>query len=235
MRQGEHGFEAAAIDCSSAPEALSADLDGELGVAQRRALDTHLAGCAPCRALRDDLRLLHRAMRLRPAEPVPDLSARILAVANPPRPGSGEWIRTALLVIALGQLALAVPGLLGRTDGTTVHVARHLGSLELAFSLGLVYAVWRPVRAFGLLPMAGALAAAMSVTSALDIAQGRAAAMGEAHHVLDVAGLVLLWALAGAPRPWGRRGPTHGHTAGRRISLRRPAQRDADDVWSDAS
>ncbi len=223
------------MDCAAAPDALSAGLDGELADDERLALDRHLVTCAACRSLRDELRVVHRAVRLRPAESVPDLSARILAVANPPRPGHGEWIRTALLVVALTQLVLAVPGLLGRTDGTTVHVARHLGSLELAFSLGFVYAVWRPVRAFGLLPMAGALALAIAVTSVLDIAQGRAAAVGEAHHLLDVVGLALLWILAGAPTPWGRRGPADGHAPRRRVSLRRASRPELDDVWSDAS
>ena len=185
--------------CDAWLEALSADLDGALAPGEQRALRAHLAGCAACTFYAEQLRLLHRAVRLRPAEPVPDLTERILAVANPPRAGHGEWIRTSLLVVALTELALAVPGLFGRTDGATVHVARHLGSLELAFALGLVYAAWRPVRAFGLLPMAGALALAFTVTGAIDVTLGRAQALGEAHHLLDVVGLVLLWMLAGAP------------------------------------
>jgi predicted anti-sigma-YlaC factor YlaD len=72
--------------------------------------------------------------------------------------------------------------------------------MSAALAVGLVYAAWRPVRAFGLLPITGALAACMVVTAALDLAGGRAGALGEAHHVLDLAGLVLLWVLAGAPR-----------------------------------
>lgn len=220
------------MDCDAAAEALSADLDGELGDGERTRLEAHVAGCAACAVLRDELRLLHRAVRLRPAEAVPDLSARILAAANPPRAGHGEWIRSALLVVALTQLVLSVPDLAGRASGAPVHLARHLGSLELAFALGLVYAAWKPVRAFGLLPMAGALAASLTVTAVFDIAEGRAGAAGEAHHVLTVAGLVLLWMLSGAPRPWGRRGISSGG-AGRRFSLRRADQADRD-VWSDA-
>jgi hypothetical protein len=46
----------------------------------------------------------------------------------------------------------------------------------------------------------------MVVTAVLDLADGRAAPFGEAHHVLDISGLLLLWLLAGAPRPHGRRG-----------------------------
>jgi predicted anti-sigma-YlaC factor YlaD len=77
--------------------------------------------------------------------------------------------------------------------------------MSVALAVGLVYAAWRPVRAFGLLPIAGALAACMVVAAAFDLADGRTAVLGEAHHVLDVAGLLLLWLLAGAPRPRGRR------------------------------
>lgn len=221
------------VDCDAAAEALSADLDGELGPDERARLDAHVAGCPACAVRRDELRLLHRAVRLRPAEAVPDLSERILAAANPPRPGHGEWVRTALLIVALSQLVLAVPDLLGRASGAPVHVARHLGSLELAFALGLVYAAWKPVRAYGLLPMAGALAASITVTAVIDIAEGHAGATGEAHHVLTVAGLALLWALSGAPRPWGRRGPVHGRGSGHRFSLRRTADADRD-AWRDA-
>jgi predicted anti-sigma-YlaC factor YlaD len=217
--------------CARWHEDLSADLDGELAPNRRPMLAAHLASCRDCAALAEELRALHRAVRLRPAEAVPDLSGRILAVANPPRAGRGDWIRTSLLVVALTQLAFALPGLAGRLEGAAVHVGRHLGSLELAVALGLAYAAWRPVRAFGLLPMAGALALAITVTAVVDVTSGRAPLLGEAHHVLDLAGVVLLWLLAGAPRPWRRRG--RAGVPGHRVVLARGA---ADpDALSDAS
>lgn len=227
------------MSCERWIEAASSELDGELSPAEAASLRVHLDGCAACRYEAAQLRTLHRAMRLRPAEAVPDLSARILAVANAPRAGHGEWIRLSLLVVALTEAVLAVPSLLGRTGGTAVHTARHLGSLELAFALGLVYVAWRPVRAFGLLPMAGALALAFTTTAVIDVSVGRAPAAGEAHHVLDIVGLALLWLLAGAPRPWGRRtsGPVgHGRLRVRvRPGLRAAPPGAADEVWSDAS
>ena len=192
------------VDCDHAHELISAELDGENDPTTAAGLAAHLDSCGSCRFHRDQLAVLHRLVRLRPAEAVPDLGARILATANPPRLGRGEWIRCGLLVVGLTQLVSAVPSLLGHGNGAGVHVARHLGSLAAAFSIGLVYVAWRPVRAFGLLPLAGALAACLSLTAVLDITQGRAHTLGEAHHVLDVVGLVLIWLLADAPHPFGR-------------------------------
>ena len=117
-------------------------------------------------------------------------------------------MRWALLTVALTELALGLPGLvLGEDAGASVHVARHLGSLSIALAIGMVYAAWRPERAYGLLPVAGALAACMLLTAILDVTDGRAGAVAESHHALEVAALVLLWLLAGAPRPGGRRQP----------------------------
>ena len=231
------GRDTGTLACERWIEAASADLDGELSPVEAAALQAHLDGCTACRHEAEQLRILHRGVRLRPAEAVPDLSARILAVANPPRAGHGEWIRLSLLVVALTEVVLAVPPLLGRTGGTAVHTARHLGSLELAFALGLVYVAWRPVRAFGLLPMAGALALAFTTTAFFDVALGRAPAAGEAHHVLDIVGVALLWLLAGAPRPWGRRGSGPvGHGRPRdRLGLRTEPQDAPGDVRPDAS
>lgn len=195
------------MECDRYRSLLSDDLDDRLDGAERIAVDAHLVTCAGCRAYADELAGLHRWMRLRAAEDVPDLSDRILARAHPPRKGRSDWICYALLVIGLTELTLALPALiLGDDAGAPIHVARHAGSMSVALAVGLIYAAWRPVRAFGLLPVAGALAACMVVTAVLDLTHGRVGAIGEARHVLDVAGLVLLWLLSGAPRPSARRG-----------------------------
>jgi predicted anti-sigma-YlaC factor YlaD len=153
-------------------------------------------------------------MRLHAADDVPDLSERILARAHPPRKGRRQWICYALVAVGLIDLALAVPALiLGEDGGAPIHVAHHAGSMSAALAIGLLYAAIRPVRAFGLLPIAGALAGCMVFTAVLDLADGRVAAAGEAHHLLDVAGLVLLWVLSGAPRPHRRRSPVRARLA----------------------
>jgi predicted anti-sigma-YlaC factor YlaD len=133
---------------------------------------------------------------VRPAEPVPDLSAAILAKARGPVGQPFEWARYALLTVALPQLVLALPALLlGHATGASLLVAREMGSFDVALAVGLLVAAWQPARANGLLPFAAALAGTLMVTAALDVADGRVPVVGEAHHVLDVAGLVLLWLL----------------------------------------
>ena len=217
------------MDCERALELISAGLDGELTDLEAASLEAHLATCADCDHRYAQMAGLHRLVRLRPAESVPDLSERILAAANPPRPGHGEWIRYSLLVVGLTQVVLAVPAIFGDSTGATVHASRHLGTLAFAFALGFVYAAWKPVRAFGLLPLAGALAVGLTITSVLDVVEGNANALGEAHHVLDVAGLVLLWALAGMPRPSRWRPPSrHGHDVRVRRALRAAGSRRTD-------
>jgi predicted anti-sigma-YlaC factor YlaD len=197
--------------CDDCREAISAQLDGEALPAGTTtgSVAGHVATCSACAAFADDVAALHREVRVRPAEPVPDLTNVILTAVPPdarPRPVR-EWARYALLAVALTQLVLALPALLlGNDAGATVHVARELGSFDVAIAVGLLWAAWQPRRASGLLPMAVALAGAIALTTGVDLLQGDAGAGAEAHHVLDLAGIVLLYSLsrppaAGADRP----------------------------------
>jgi predicted anti-sigma-YlaC factor YlaD len=192
--------------CERFQDALSARLDGEAPPTglDAEALDAHVAGCAACSAFRVGATAQHRALRVRAAEPVPDLTQRILErlpAASRPQPVR-EWARYALFAVAATQLVLALPAvLLGEDPGASIHVARELGSFDIALAVGLLWAAWQPRRAAGLLPMAAALAGALLVTGLLDVAHGEAPFSGEAHHLLDLAGLGLLWALVHPPRP----------------------------------
>lgn len=195
------------MDCAHIREALSARLDGEDPGLDERRLDQHVAGCASCSAWAEDLGLLHRLVRVQPAEPVPDLSAAIMARAPRAPQGSTPWwspfserispARWALFALALTQLVLAGPALvLGEDAGASVHVARELGAFDAALAVGLLVAAWQPARAWGLLPVAGALAVVMALTAVGDVLDGTASTLGEVHHVLELAGLVLLWLVA---------------------------------------
>lgn len=188
------------MDCVAAQEILSAHLDHEASTVEVELVDTHLAGCSSCRQWWDDIGRLNRTIRVRAAEPVPDLAGAVL-VRSRQRRGRGEWARLALFVVAATDLVLAMPGLLLGDGAASVHDGRHLGSFGVAVSVGLLYVAWRPVRAYGILPIVAALAATMLFTAAIDIVHGRATSLGEAHHVLDAAGLVLVWLLAGRPLP----------------------------------
>ncbi len=195
------------MHCDTIREALSARLDGEAPGLDAAAVDAHLRTCRDCTTWSEELATLHRILRVREAEAVPDLSAAILAAHPEPRRRSAfaEVIspaRWALFAVALTQLLLAAPALLlGEDAGATVHVARELGSFDVALAVGLLVAAWQPARAWGLLPLAAALALVMAGTAVLDTVDGRASSFGEAHHLLDVAGVALLWLVARDLRP----------------------------------
>lgn len=191
------------MDCHAYRDAISAELDGEQPGLDTGALLAHLTTCTSCAAFADGAQALHRVTRLREAEPVPDLVGAVLARVDTPQRQRPEWARYALFAVAFSQLLLAIPLVLfGDSLGTSVHVARELGSWDVALAVGLLYAAWRPERASGLLPFAAALAGAMAVTALLDVAAGRETALSEAHHVLELVGLALLVVLA---RPAWRR------------------------------
>lgn len=191
------------MTCSPYRDAISARLDGEdLGM-DGTALEAHLAVCPSCAAFAAGSTQLHRSSRLRSADEVPDLVGAVLARVETPRRSRPEWARYALFAVALSQLLLALPALLfGDSLGASVHIARELGSWDVALAVGLLYAAWRPERSAGMLPFAGALAATMVLTAVLDVASGRESALAESHHLLEIIGLVLLAVLA---RPTWRR------------------------------
>lgn len=205
---------------------VSADLDGEASADEVRQAEVHVAGCPVCARYVDQLGVLHRHLRLREAEPVPDLTARILAQAptidrrrSAPTGASpvgtatslgrvtagrgAPFARYALLAVAVTQLLMALPELVGHSNlGDGVHVARHLGAWDIAFAVGLLVVAWQPDRARGLLPMAAALVGVMVVAAGLDLAGGSVGALGESTHLLELAGLGLVWWLARATTPF---------------------------------
>jgi predicted anti-sigma-YlaC factor YlaD len=201
--------------CDQFREAVSARLDGEDAGLPTAMLDAHLDNCAACAAWATAAAEVTRSTRVTPADLVPDRTGAILAVAADRGLLGGDaayaerrW-RWVLAAVAVLQLAAAVPSLLlGEDAGATVHVARELGSFDVALAVGLLVAAWQPARAWGLLPVAGALAFVMVVTAGLDLLEGSVSTLGEAHHLLDLAGVALLWAVARevrpAPRPASR-------------------------------
>ena len=198
------------MNCDVCRDALSAQLDDEDPGVDESRIQLHLSGCQQCREFAEGALTLHRATRLRPAEPVPDLVGAVLARVDTPRRARPEWARYALFAVAFTQLLIALPALLlGDSIGASVHIARELGSWDVALAIGLLYVAWRPERAPGLLPFAAALAGTMLLTALLDVVSGRESAISESHHLLEVAGLVLLVILA-QPNWWGvRRRLTH--------------------------
>ena len=200
------------MDCERCREAVSARLDGHDDA--EPAVDEHLAGCVACQAWRADAVSLAHRVDLHLADPVPDRSAAILAaladevVAEEKAAHDDALLpwRAGLVALGVVQLLLAVPVLLGSEPGAGVHVAREMGSFDVALAVGFLYAAWRPARAWGMVPLVAVLSACLLTTSTVDVLEGRATFAGETLHLMDVAGLVMLWALAHAyRRPLARR------------------------------
>lgn len=188
------------IECVTTREALSARADGEATNDDLALVGAHLAHCGGCRQFASDMERIDRMIRIRPAEPVPSLVASVTARARPARLGRGGWLRPALAWVAAVMLIQSVPALLfGQASGTSPHLARHLGAFGAALAIGFAYAAWKPHRAFGLLPFTAALVATTTVSIVADIVTGSRTPLAELIHVTELAGLALLWMVAGSP------------------------------------
>ena len=194
------------MDCTTCREAISARLDGETlgtdpGLVEAHLVEAHLADCEACRLYVAMLPDLQRLLEGSPPEKVPDLTGPILArigqAAVDRHRSSQNDVRAALAVVGGLLVVLALPALFfGQDPGASVHVARELGSFHLALAAGLLMVAWRPGRASGLLPVVAVLAVCLTTTAVLDVAAGRLPALAEAHHLLHLAGLALVWLLA---------------------------------------
>jgi hypothetical protein len=120
--------------------------------------------------------------------------------SRPPRLGRGAWLRPALTWCAIVIAVQAVPPLVfGEIDGVSTHVARHVGAGGLALAIGLAFAAWKPHRAFGLLPLVGALTATTLAATVLDTFSGDRSPKAESVHIAELVGMFLLWLVAGSP------------------------------------
>lgn len=125
------------MQCSPYRESIHELVDGTIGPIRRAELERHLAACADCRALVEDLRVIHdTAAALDPLEP-PDgvwlqIAGRLRQEGRgsaPPRPeskASGRHIAllalAAALVLAIGaSIAVLLPGV--RDNATTARLS----------------------------------------------------------------------------------------------------------------
>jgi predicted anti-sigma-YlaC factor YlaD len=182
------------MDCAACRDIVSAQLDGEASPVEVAAADLHLATCASCAGHRAAVLDLHRAVRVAPADDVPDLTAAILAAhpAGVPagRADTGLW-RVGLALVAVAQVVAALAHLGGD------HIARDQASWEAALAAGFAWAAWRPARAAGLLPVTAVLTILLLVNG------GLALSGAGTHHLLAPLGLgFLVLATRRDDRPW---------------------------------
>lgn len=193
------------MDCTTCREILSARFDGEETEDEVVGAEAHLAGCAGCQAFLVRAEGVHRLVRVQPAERVPDLTNAIVAAAYPlPRWRAVDGYRVALLAVGLLLFFVALPAVVHQGGAMNEHhLTRELAAFEIALAVGLLVAAWQPGRAVGMLPMAGALGAVLLTIAIMDLTSGMGAMFAEGQHLLEVAGLGLLWVVArtGADRP----------------------------------
>jgi predicted anti-sigma-YlaC factor YlaD len=191
------------MTCDEVRVALSARLDGEDPRLPTAAVDGHADTCAACRDWLERADRISRAVRVGPAE-VPDLTVPILAAVTADERrraasrvvavrGRRQVLRVAVAVLAMAQLAAALPILFG--VGADVHTGREMASFDVALAVGFALVAIRPERAQALVPVAFVLAACLAATSAFDIASSRTALVHEVGHLAAVAQAVVLWAL----------------------------------------
>jgi predicted anti-sigma-YlaC factor YlaD len=182
------------MDCARAQILCSASLDGELDPSEQRHLDEHLASCPACRRFAADATALHRVVRIAPAEPVPDLTATILAATAPAPvtelPSRTRVLRLALVAIALVEILLSVPGLFDAEH------TQHLAAFDLALAVGFLWVAARPQRTLsGFLPIGTALVLLCVGLSLADAAQGDGESARVVTHSIAVVGMIVAWTL----------------------------------------
>ncbi len=197
--------------CTRFREAISARLDGEDPGLPLELVEAHIAECAACRGWASAVESLGDAAADRaPADRIaldPALLATLAARAPRAEPAGGavistfEW-RIALAMIAVTQAVLSWPGVFLHDGHASMHLAHELTAWDMGLAVGFLFVAWRPVRAWGMLPLVAVLVGCMVVTSGVDVASGHALLGREFVHGLEIAGLGCLWVLARrAPRP----------------------------------
>jgi predicted anti-sigma-YlaC factor YlaD len=208
-------MQGADVRCEYYREAISARMDGEdvpeLGTPSDvdTAVEEHLAGCAECREYADRAAYVTRLARIRPAEPGPDLLPGVLAATpDGPRRRSRrtrvlDGVRAALGALGVGQLGLAVSGVVAGTAGhdghgelagaSMAHFSHESAAWNLAIGVAFLWVATGPARrSDGLVPVVGAFVALLLALSALDLLAERVDASRLVGHGVVVAGLVLL-------------------------------------------
>lgn len=157
----------------------------------------------------------------RPLAPPRDLAARVTAAAaRRDRDAVRGALRIGLVLVAVAELVIAVPGLilghgLGHPDPD--HIVRHASAFAIAYAIGLLFIAHRPARARAFVPLTIALAVAVVVGTAGDVIADGVEAAYEFQHLLELAGMALVWILASRPlwaRPTAMSPATGAGTAG---------------------
>jgi predicted anti-sigma-YlaC factor YlaD len=157
-------------------------MDGEAEPVPAAETDAHLETCAACRTWQARAFEATRALRVREAPDVPDLTGPILEHAAPPVNTRGWWPRISLICVAAAQVGLAMSQIVG--VGTTAQRAEHGGlpvaahlfhegtAWNLALGVALLWAAFRSRVTSGLIPVVGTFLVVLTVYSTHDVITG---------------------------------------------------------------
>jgi len=196
--------------CEDCRDAISARMDGEDPGIDPEVVERHLEDCAACRAFSERAAQVTRLARIRPAEDLPDVLPGLLAALDAgesrpaPRPTrrsiARDAVRAALAVLAVGQLALALSGVIAATGSgpdqlagaSMAHFSHESAAWNLAIGVAFGWAATGARRAGGLVPVIGAFVALLVALSTLDVLAGHVTASRLLGHLPVIAGLALL-------------------------------------------
>jgi predicted anti-sigma-YlaC factor YlaD len=183
------------MDCDSAREAISAQIDGEDPGPTASVLAAHLTDCVACREWQGRAHAVTRRARLGGSFLDYDLTPRVLAAipAAPARRRLRLAQRGLLAALALAQFAISAPLLfLGHDHDAGVHAAHELGSFNLALAIAFAVGAIRPRLSAGLAWPCGIAATGLVTTAIADLIGGQAIGADEAQHLVALAGAALL-------------------------------------------
>jgi len=106
-------------------------------------------------------------------------------------------LRWVLGVVGATLVILNLQTMFAAGESLEPHLSRHGGVFGAALGIGMLIVAARPHRAIGLVPLTSTIAVLMVISALVDLALQQATILGEAIHVVELAGLVCLWVISG--------------------------------------
>lgn len=170
-------------------ERVSAALDGELPPDEREFITAHQRRCASCRARTEALRSLGVGQRTTGVPPPRMTTAELRWLR-------GRGVRTVLALVGLTIAAFGLPAMLNSdTADSAAHLARHLATWQIGFGIGLIVAARTTRLTHAMLALGATIALLTIAASLVDIILGHQGPMAEVVHLVELIGVVLLWAI----------------------------------------
>ena len=113
-------------------------IDDEATALEREAALSHRRRCQRCAAWWVETESSTELLREWARRPAPSVAGAVLARVRPAAVRAQRRLRLALAMVALTEVALALPGLVAGRGSPSVHDARHLGSFGVAVAVGLL-------------------------------------------------------------------------------------------------